>query len=145
MYRDVSLDGLTLDEMEIGDKAYHQKTITEYDVYTFAGITGDFNVAHINSVEASKNMFGERIAHGALTEGLISAVLGMKLPGAGCLYLGQTLKFTKPVKIGDTVKVEAEVIDKIPEKNRVIIKTTATNQNGEVVVIGEATIMPKKK
>lgn len=145
MLRDTSVNGLTLDEMEIGDKAYFQKTITEHDVYTFAGITGDFNVAHVNEVEAKQNMFGERIAHGALTAGLVSAVLGMKLPGAGCLYISQTLKFTKPVRFGDTIKAEAEVIKKIPEKNRVIIKTTCTNQKEEVVLVGEAEIMPKRK
>lgn len=142
--RDTSIYGLTLDEMEIGDKAYVQKTITEHDVYAFAGITGDFNVAHVNEEVAKNNMFGERIAHGALTAGLISAVLGMKLPGADCLYIGQTLKFIRPVKFGDTIKAEAEVIRKIPEKNRVIIKTTCTNQNKEIVLVGEAEIMPKK-
>nr|WP_034429412.1 MaoC family dehydratase [Caldisalinibacter kiritimatiensis] len=139
------MDGLTLDEMDIGDKAYIQKTVTEHDIYTFAGVTGDFNVAHVNEEIAKKNMFGQRIAHGALTSGLISAVLGMKLPGAGCLYISQTSKFIRPVKIGDTIKAEAEVIKKIPEKNRVIIKTTCTNQNGDVVLIGEAEIMPRKK
>lgn len=143
--RDVSIDGLTLDEMEIGDKAYVQKTITEHDVYTFAGVTGDFNVAHVNHEEAKDNMFGERIVHGALTTGLISAVLGMKLPGAGCLYISQTSKFIRPVKFGDTIKAEAEVIKKIPEKNRVIIKTTCTNQRDELVLAGEAEIMPRKK
>ncbi|EOD00863.1 MaoC family dehydratase [Caldisalinibacter kiritimatiensis] len=145
MPRDTSIDGLTLDEMDIGDKAYIQKTVTEHDIYTFAGVTGDFNVAHVNEEIAKKNMFGQRIAHGALTSGLISAVLGMKLPGAGCLYISQTSKFIRPVKIGDTIKAEAEVIKKIPEKNRVIIKTTCTNQNGDVVLIGEAEIMPRKK
>ena len=88
-------------EMKLGDSASVTKTVTETDVYLFAGITGDLNPAHTNEVSASQTQFGGRIAHGILGAGFISAVLGMKLPGPGTIYLGQELKFTKPVYIGD--------------------------------------------
>lgn len=138
------MKGLTIKELNIGDKASFQKTITETDVYLYAGITGDLNPAHINQVEAEKTMFQGRIAHGMLTAGLVSAVLGMQLPGPGSIYLGQELKFMSPVKIGDTIKAEVEVIEKFEEKNRIKLSTICTNQNGVEVLIGVATIMPPK-
>jgi 3-hydroxybutyryl-CoA dehydratase len=138
------MKGLTIKELSIGDKAYFQKTITETDVYLYAGITGDLNPAHINQVEAEKTMFQGRIAHGMLTAGLVSAVIGMQLPGPGSIYLGQELKFMAPVRIGDTIKAEVEVIEKLDEKNRIKLSTICTNQNGVEVLIGVATIMPPK-
>ena len=137
--------GKTMEELKIGDSAFFQKTISESDVYLYAGITGDQNPAHINEVVAKEGMFKERIAHGMLTAGLVSAVLGVQLPGPGTIYLGQTLKFTAPVRFGDTIKAEAEVIEKRVEKNIVILKTICTNQNGDLVLKGEATVMPPKK
>lgn len=95
--------GKTIDQIEVGNIATFQKTISETDVYLFAGITGDYNPAHLNDVEAKKTIFGERIAHGLLCAGLISAVLGVQLPGPGTIYLGQELKFTRPVKFGETI------------------------------------------
>jgi len=136
--------GLTIKELNIGDKASFQKTITETDVYLYAGITGDLNPAHINQVEAETTMFQGRIAHGMLTAGLVSAVLGMQLPGPGSIYLGQELKFLAPVRIGDTIKAEVEIIEKIDEKNRIKLSTICTNQNGVEVLKGIATIMPPK-
>nr|WP_207716661.1 MaoC family dehydratase [Clostridium beijerinckii] len=135
---------MTIKEIKIGDKASFQKTITETDVYLYAGITGDLNPAHINQVESEKTMFQGRIAHGMLTAGLVSAVLGMQLPGPGSIYLGQELKFTAPVKIGDTIKAEVEVIERIEDKNRIKLSTTCTNQDGVEVLKGIATIMPPK-
>jgi 3-hydroxybutyryl-CoA dehydratase len=138
------MKGKTIDEIRIGDKAYFQKTVTETDVYLYAGITGDINPAHVNE-EASKNtMFKGRIAHGMLTAGLISAVLGMYLPGPGTIYLAQELKFTAPVKFQDTIKAEVEVIEIDTEKNRVVLNTICTNQNEVVVLKGKATVMPPK-
>ncbi|AEM78081.1 MaoC family dehydratase [Thermoanaerobacter wiegelii] len=137
--------GKTINKLKIGDKDYFEKTITETDVYLYAGITGDFNPAHINQVASEKTMFKGRIAHGMLTAGLISAVLGTKLPGPGTIYLGQELKFTKPVRIGDTIKAEVEVVEIIPEKNRVKLKTICTNQNDEVVLEGVATVLAPKE
>jgi len=135
----------TIDKLKIGEKDSIMKTITETDVYLYAGITGDFNPAHINQLEAEKTIFKGRIAHGMLTAGLISAVLGTKLPGQGTIYLGQELKFTKPVKFGDTIKAEVEVVEIIPEKNRVKLKTICTNQNNEVVLEGMATVLAPTK
>ena len=138
------MKGLTIKEINIGDKAYFQKTITETDVYLYAGITGDLNPAHINQVEAETTMFQGRIAHGMLTAGLVSAVLGMQLPGPGSIYLGQELKFLAPVRMGDTIKAEVEVIEKFDEKNRIKLNTICTNQNGVEVLKGIATIMPPR-
>lgn len=135
---------MTIQEMKIGDSASTVKTIGESDVYLFAGITGDLNPAHTDEVSASKTPFGGRIAHGILSAGLISAVLGMKLPGPGTIYLGQELKFTKPVHIGDTVTATATVSEIVAEKNIVKLETICTNQNGDVVVKGMATVMPPK-
>lgn len=135
---------MTIQEMEIGDHASVTKTVSETDVYLFAGITGDLNPAHTNEVAASKTMFKTRIAHGMLGAGFISAVLGMYLPGPGTIYMGQELKFTKPVHIGDTVTATATVEEIILEKNRVILDTTVVNQDGEIVIKGKATVMPPK-
>lgn len=138
------MKGLKINELNIGDKDFFQKTISESDVYLYAGITGDLNSAHINEVEAKSSMFKGRIAHGMLTAGLISTVLGMKLPGPGTIYLGQELKFTAPVRFGDTIKAEVEVIEKNEFKNIVKLKTTCINQDGKVVLTGVATAMPPK-
>ena len=135
---------MTIQEMKIGDHASVTKTVSETDVYLFAGITGDLNPAHTNEVAASKTMFKTRIAHGMLGAGFISAVLGMYLPGPGTIYMGQELKFTKPVHIGDTVTATATVEEIILEKNIVIMDTTVVNQDGEIVIKGKATVMPPK-
>ena len=135
---------MTIQEMKIGDHASVTKTVSETDVYLFAGITGDLNPAHTNEVAASKTMFKTRIAHGMLGAGFISAVLGMYLPGPGTIYMGQELKFTKPVHIGDTVTATATVEEIILEKTRVILDTTVVNQDGEIVIQGKATVMPPK-
>lgn len=134
--------GKTINEIKLGDKASTEKTISESDVYLFAGITGDLNPAHVSQVAAEKSMFKGRIAHGILVSGLISKVLGMQLPGPGTIYLSQDLKFVAPVRFGDTVTAEAEVIEVIPEKNRIRLKTTCTNQDGKTVITGEAVVMP---
>lgn len=138
------MKGLTINELNIGDKDSFEKTISESDVYLYAGITGDLNPAHINQREAETTMFKGRIAHGMLTAGFISAVLGMKLPGPGTIYLGQELKFTAPVKFGDTINAEVEVIEKKEEKNIIKLSTICTNQDGVVVLKGIATVMPPK-
>lgn len=138
------MSGKTIAELKIGDKASFEKTITETDVCLFAGVTGDMNPIHINDEAGKASMFKRRIAHGVLTAGLISTVLGTQLPGTGTLYLGQNLKFKAPVYIGDTVKAEVEVSEIRTEKNIVILKTICTKSTGEVVIEGEATVMPPK-
>lgn len=135
---------MTLKELHIGDSDHMTKTITETDVYLFAGITGDLNPAHINETAASDTPFGGRIAHGVLSAGLISAVLGMRIPGPGTIYLGQELRFTKPVRFGDTVTATCTVAEKLEEKNIVKLETICTNQRGEIVIKGMATVMPPK-
>ena len=133
----------TYDQISIGDKAEVEKTVTETDVYLFAGITGDLTPAHINERASKDTMFGGRIAHGMLSAGFISAVLGMQLPGPGTIYLSQSLKFKAPVKIGDTVRAEATVVEKL-EKGRVRLETKCYNQNGDIVVDGEALVLAPK-
>ena len=138
------MKGLTMQEIHLGDSASFSKTITEADITLFAGISGDFNPAHMNAVEAASGMFGQRIAHGMLSAGFISNVLGNSLPGPGTIYMGQELKFVKPVFIGDTVTATATVVERIEEKNRLKLETVVTNQNGDVVIKGMATVMPPK-
>ena len=137
--------GKTIHEMKIGDTASMAKTVTEYDIYQFAGVTGDFNPIHINKEYASGTFFKGRIAHGMLSAGFISAVVGTKLPGTGCIYVSQTVNFRAPVRIGDTITTTAEVVELMVEKNRVRLKTTCTNQDGTLVVDGEALMLAPKK
>ena len=110
------MKGITISEMKLGDSASFTKTVSEHDVYTYAGVSGDFNPAHVNEVEAQKGMFGKRIAHGMLSAGFISTVLGTQLPGPGTIYMGQELRFTKPVFFGDTITATVTVAELIPEK-----------------------------
>ncbi len=111
------IKGLTIDQLEVGQKASFTKTVTEADVYNFAGVTGDFNPAHMNEEYAKSTAFKTRIAHGMLSAGFISAVLGTKLPGPGTIYLNQDLRFTKPVHFGDTITATITVEELIKEKN----------------------------
>ena len=130
-------------EIKLGEKANMTKTVTEYDICTFAGITGDFNPVHVNAEFAKTTVFKDRIAHGMLSAGFISAVIGTALPGSNTIYLGQELQFKAPVKIGDTVTATVEVLEKIEGKNRLILRTTVTNQDGVLVTDGKATVMKK--
>lgn len=134
----------TYSEIKVGDKAFLEKTVSESDVYLFAGITGDLNPAHVNEEAMKKSKFGGRIAHGMLSAGFISAILGMQLPGPGTIYLSQALQFKAPVRIGDTVRAEVEVIEKL-EKGRVRLQTTCRVQDGTVVVDGEAMVIAPRE
>lgn len=135
----------TIEELRVGDAAEMAKTVTESDIALFAGVTGDFNPVHVDAVAAERSMFNGRIAHGMLSAGFISAVLGMRLPGPGSVYLSQTLRFTKPVRIGDTVTARVEVLEVIAAKRRVRLATTCRNQRGETVVDGEAVVMIEQR
>ncbi len=137
------LHGKTIDQLNIGDRASISKLITERDVIRFAELTGDINPIHMDKLYAEQTDFGERIAHGMLIASLISAVLGIKLPGPGNIYVSQSLKFRAPVKFGDIIEAEVEVVEKIPERNRVHLKTTCRNQDGTVVLEGEAIVIPR--
>jgi 3-hydroxybutyryl-CoA dehydratase len=125
---------------EIGERAAVTRMITEDDVAMFAGLSGDHNPIHLDEEYAAQSPFGGRIAHGLLTASLLSALLGMHLPGPGAIYLAQSLKFTAPVRIGDTVTASVEVISVRDEKRLVTLRTDCTNQDGVLVVTGEATI-----
>lgn len=141
--RDPLIMGFSYDELQLGATAYYTKTITEHDVYSFAGITGDVNPAHVNQTGAEAMKLPGRIAHGALTAGLISTALGTKMPGQGCLYLSQNSKFIRMVHFGDTLTVRLEVVERNEEKKRVKIKTEVFNQNDELVVTGSAEMLPR--
>jgi 3-hydroxybutyryl-CoA dehydratase len=131
---------LVFADITVGDTASMSKTVTEADIVNFAGVTGDFNPVHVDAEYASGSLFKERIAHGMLAAGYISAVLGMQLPGPNAIYLGQTLDFKLPVKIGDTVTVTVTVAEKRDEKRILKLDTVVTNQRGQVVVSGGAVI-----
>jgi 3-hydroxybutyryl-CoA dehydratase len=138
------LRGKYIDEIETGMSAVYSKTVTETDIVLFAGLSGDTNPVHLDEEFAKPTLFKGRIAHGMLTAGFVSAVLGTKLPGPGCIYLSQTLKFKAPVRIGDTVvaRCTATAIDK--EKGRATFATVA--KVGETVVLeGEAMLLVPKR
>jgi 3-hydroxybutyryl-CoA dehydratase len=132
--------GKVIEQLKVGDAAEFSKTISESDIYLYAGITGDFNPAHVNEVYAEGTYFKTRIAHGMLSAGLISAVLANQLPGPGTIYLKQELKFLAPVKIGDTITARVEILELISDKNRVRLKTVCSNQDGVHVLEGEALV-----
>jgi 3-hydroxybutyryl-CoA dehydratase len=134
---------LMYEDIQIGDTAVFSKTITDFDIYQFAGLTGDFNPMHIDNEFAKDTFFKERIAHGLLTGSFISTVLGMKLPGPNSIYLSQNFKFLAPVKIGDTVKATVEVVEKGDDKKIIKLITKVYNQRMEMVVDGEAVVMKK--
>ena len=136
--------GKTINELNVGDTAQIQKTISETDVYLYAGITGDLNPAHLNEEYAKGTFFKTRIAHGMLIAGLISTILGNKLPGPGTIYTQQSVTFLAPVLFGDTITAQAEVMELDVDKNRARLKTTCMNQDGTLVLDGEAIVSPPK-
>jgi 3-hydroxybutyryl-CoA dehydratase len=136
--------GKTIEELKVGDSAQFSKTVTETDIYLYAGITGDYNPAHINEDYARKTYFGTRIAHGLLSAGFISTVLGTQLPGPGTIYLRQELTFLGAVKIGDTITARVEIMEIEAEKGRIKLLTTCDNQEGKRVLTGEAVVSPPR-
>lgn len=125
----------------LGQQATFTKPISGADVAQFAEITGDSNPLHVDEEFASRSRFGGRIAHGILTAGLISTVIGMQLPGPGGIYVSQTLNFLKPVRIGDTITAAAEVLSYDAARRRLRLKTTCVNQRDELVLDGEAVVI----
>ena len=138
------MSGKTIGELTVGMAAEVSRTYDEWDIFTFAAVTGDLNPAHTDEAFAEATPFHGRVAHGMLTSSLISAVLGTKLPGPGTVYLSQELKFSRPVRIGDTITARAEVVELLPEKNIAKLTTTCANQRGEVVLEGQAVVMSPK-
>ncbi|MDR0234045.1 MAG: MaoC family dehydratase [Zoogloeaceae bacterium] len=137
-------NGYDIEDLKPGMTASLAKTITDADIILFSAVSTDSNAVHLNEEFAKTTMFGGRIAHGMLSAGLISAVLGTRLPGPGCIYMGQTLKFKAPVRPGDTVTATATVKEVILEKKRVVVETVCTI-GGKVVTEGEATLMCSSK
>jgi 3-hydroxybutyryl-CoA dehydratase len=130
--------------MHEGDQASVTKTISEADIALYAAVSLDTNPAHFDDDFAASGPFGRRIAHGMLTSGLISACLGTKLPGPGTIYLSQSLSFRAPVFIGDRITATVEVVA-VEEKGRVRLSTTCRNQDGTVVVDGEARVIAPRR
>jgi 3-hydroxybutyryl-CoA dehydratase len=128
-------------DFEVGDTASLAKTITDDDVRMFARATGDLNPLHLDEEYAAKSRFGHRVAHGMLSAGMISAVLGTELPGPGTIYLGQTLKFLAPVYLGDSITATVTLAEYNREKGRMTFQTVCTNQDGAEVVNGEAQVL----
>lgn len=132
---------MRFEELAVGLTAERTRTVTTDDVRRYAEITGDFNPVHVDAAAAAKSRFGGLVAHGMLSAGYVSAVLGTDLPGPGSIYAAQTLKFTRPVRPGDTITARVEVVEVLASRRRVRLATTCRNQHGEPVLEGEATIL----
>lgn len=138
------MPGLFLEDLTVGQSAELVRTVTEGDIVAFAEVTGDTNPVHLDADYAATTSFGERIAHGMLSAGYISAVLGTTLPGPGAVYLSQTLNFKRPVKIGAEV-VARVTVTAIDEAKARVTLDTACLVNGKAVVGGEAVVLVPRK
>jgi 3-hydroxybutyryl-CoA dehydratase len=140
--------GKTYEDIAVGDTAAFSKTVTESDIHAFSAITADFNPIHVDEVYATTSSLGRkmggRIAQGMLSASLFSTLIGMYIPGKGALYVSQTCNFRLPVKLGDTIRAECVVVEKM-EKFRVRLETRCVNQRGEVVIDGEAIAIAARK
>ena len=134
------MQGKFLEDLSVGQSAQQVRTVGEADIVAFAEVTGDTNPVHLDADYAATTSFGQRIAHGMLSAGYISAVLGTELPGPGAVYLSQSLKFKRPVKIGDAVSIQATVTE-INEAKAQVTLSTVCKVNGKAVVDGEAVVM----
>lgn len=140
------LENRTFDEINVGDEASLTRTLTERDIQVFAIMSGDINPAHVDIEYAQSDMFHKIIGHGMWGAALISTVLGTELPGPGTIYVGQTLKFKRPVAPGDTLTITVKAIEKKPEKRRIIFSCVCKNQHDEIVIDGNAEVIaPSKK
>jgi 3-hydroxybutyryl-CoA dehydratase len=139
-----TLNGYYFEELSVGQVGVFAKTVTEADIVAFAGVSGDFNPVHINEEFAKDTVFKGRIAHGMLSAAFISTVFGTRLPGPGCIYVSQSLKFKAPVRIGDTVTAKVELTALVPEKKFATFRTTCS-VGGKMVMDGEATLMVPSK
>jgi len=135
---------LTIDEIYVGQSASRTKTFEEGDVFTFIGLTRDINPIHYDEAFAKQTPFGKRLVPAPFTCTLISGILGQQLPGGGSIYVSQTVKFKAPVFFGDTVTCTLTVTEINRERGRVTLSTVLTNQDGKVVIEGEAVSIPTK-
>lgn len=136
--------GRPIDDLAPGDHTELSRTVEPGDIAAFVGAVGDHNPVHSDPSFAASTTFKEPIAPGIFTAGLVSAVIGTRLPGPGAIYISQSLAFTKPVRAGDTIRARVEVVEALRERNRIRLQTVCTNQRGEVVLSGEAWVMPPK-
>jgi 3-hydroxybutyryl-CoA dehydratase len=136
--------GMTIDQFSHGQAFVKTVTVTEEMIQNFARATGDSNPIHLDEKYAKGTIFKTRVAHGMLQAGILSGILGMEFPGIGTIYLSQTLKFTRPVFIGDAVTFRLKVLEVNAEKNRLLLETICTNPGGDKVLVGEALVMPPK-
>lgn len=134
------LENRTYDELNAGDTASASHVVTERDLILFATVSGDVNPVHLDEEFAAATPFKGRIAHGMLSGALISAAIACELPGPGTIYIGQEMSFLRPVRLGDEIRIELEVLEKLP-KNWLKIATQVINQEGKKVVDGVATVM----
>jgi 3-hydroxybutyryl-CoA dehydratase len=135
---------LPIDQLKVGDSAESRKTISESDIYLFAGISGDFNPVHVDAEYAKTTPFGARVAHGPLTFALCAGLLGTELPGVGSVAVSNHVKYQLPVYIGDTIRVRVEVGSLDPERNRATMLVTWNNQDGKQVAEGEMILKPPR-
>ncbi len=135
---------LPLDQLSVGDAAESRKTISETDVYLFAGVSGDFNPLHVDAEYAKTTPFGARVAHGPLTFSLCAGLLGTELPGLGTVAVSNQISYEAPVFIGDTIAVRVEVAKLDPERNRATMAVTWTNQDGTRVASGSMVVKPPR-
>lgn len=136
--------GIPIEEISLGQTYTSEVTVSDEMVRHFAAATGDHNPLHLDDEFAKNSVFKARVAHGMLSAGILSAVFGTQFPGLGTIYLSQQMSFRRPVFIGDTLRVELEVLEVITEKNRLRVATTCRNQHGQEVVTGEAVVMPPR-
>ena len=139
-----AMNGLYLEDLKVGMSAMFGKTVTEADIMAYAGVSGDTNPIHLHDGFAKSTRFGQRIAHGMLSAGFISAVIGTRLPGPGSIYVSQTLSFMAPVLIGETITAVATITAIDEKRRRVTLKTQCLNGD-KVVVDGEATILVPRR
>jgi 3-hydroxybutyryl-CoA dehydratase len=136
--------GKTFEQIEIGESASHVRTISAEDIDLYAKLTDDYNPIHMDEDFAKQTVFGGRIAHGTITLGLSAPVIGMKLPGQGCVLVSIASDFIRPVRIGDSITALAQVVGKNPETRTVDLSLTFTNQRNEAVAAGTARVKPRK-
>lgn len=140
------IENRTFDEIAIGDSAEIQRRLAAEDIEMFAAVSGDVNPAHMDPEYAEHSMFHHIIAHGMWGGALISAVLGTKLPGPGTIYLGQSLRFRRPVSVGDTITTRVTATEKMPDTHRMKLHCQCLNQHGDEVIAGEAEVIaPQEK
>ena len=141
-----TLDNFTYDEITIGQTAVYSKAVEERDLQLFAAVSGDLNPVHLDAAYAATTAFGERIAHGMLTASFISAALAMELPGPGCIFMEQSLKFRLPVKIGDVITVKLTVTEMQARRKTLTMDCKAYNQHEKLVLTGTSVVIaPEEK